>query len=665
MKKIGRFTRLFFIVATTSVVLTAFDKQEPPHQPAYKFPYPEAGLTQQEAAIHLLNRFTYGPRQGEVDKILQTGLENWFAGQLAAEQPDQELNSMLAGYDALSMSNEEIVNTFPDVPKLLKMAVEDGVISKEEVTILRESDKKKYREQISAYLVKKGLKPKAELFRQLINQKILRAVYSNNQLQEVLTGFWFNHFNVSLTKNESSRFILAYERDAIRGHAFGKFENLLRATAMSPAMLTYLDNAKSRVQKEAATLRQMQQQQRMIQRLEMEQANNSQLQQVELAEKVKNANKQQGLNENYAREIMELHTLGVDGGYTQQDVREAARILTGWTVYPMEGLGRQAINKISSRFSEDQLKKQGFVHESDFLFAANNHDFGEKKFLGNEFKAGVGFEEGLRLIHLLSVHPSTANFICTKLATRFVNDEPPVSLVAKMAHTFMTQEGDIKAVLITMVSAPEFWSRSVTREKIKSPFELVVSAVRAVNASVTMPYQLYSWTAKMGEDLYHYQAPTGFPDRGRYWINTGSLLYRMNFGLALANNQVPGVKYQLTSLTNNHEPESAEAALEKFGAFLLPGCDMNETINRLLPLINDPEIQKKITVAASKTVVAETVKEDFEMNLGLGDPLNKPGTGTSHNRKTNKEASQEAMVDHRLLTQVVGILVGSPEFQRK
>jgi uncharacterized protein (DUF1800 family) len=228
--------------------------------------------------------------------------------------------------------------------------------------------------------------------------------------------------------------------------------------------------------------------------------------------RLQQARKNRGINENYAREVMELHTMGVDGGYTQQDVTQAARVLTGWGVYPMGEFRKMAVNL--NRFTDEQIASRGFVHEGDFFFNANRHDKGEKTVLGHVFPAGGGYEEGVELLNLLAHHPSTAKFISHKIAVRFVSDDPPASLVDKMAKTFLATNGDIRQVLITMVSAPEFWGPDAVREKTKSPFELAIGAVRCLHATVEQPMQLYNWIARMGEKEYYYQAPTGIRIRG-------------------------------------------------------------------------------------------------------------------------------------------------------
>ncbi len=362
-----------------------------------------------------------------------------------------------------------------------------------------------------------------------------------------------------------------------------------------------------------------------------------------------------------------LHTLGVDGGYTQADVTQAAKILTGWTLYPMGEYGGKAMDKMVDKFGEEKMKKQGFVHEGDFLFAANKHDNGEKTVLGVRFPAGGGYEEGVKLIHLLANHTSTAKFISRKLAVRFINDNPPQSLIDKMAKTFLEKNGDIKEVLTTMVNAPEFWSKESLREKTKSPFELAISSVRSLNAKVDAPYQLYNWITKMGQQIYYYQAPTGFPDKGQYWINTGSLLNRMNFGLALASQRIPGILFNLAALNQNHEPESAEAALKIYSKILLPERNTDETIKRLQPLLYDPELEKKLTEAADKTTTTKIVVEDddemmSDKNAKKSDGKlgKKPGL-----KKGNTDQLQMATGNNSMLAQVVGIIIGSPEFQRK
>ncbi len=317
----------------------------------------------------------------------------------------------------------------------------------------------------------------------LIEGKLLRAIYSNHQLEELLVDFWFNHFNVFLNKGGERYLTPAYERDAIRPYVFGKFYDLLLATAKSPAMLFYLDNWQSVAPQ--------------TQRL--------------------NQKNRRGLNENYGRELLELHTLGVDGGYTQQDVIEVARCFTGWTIAnPRKGGGFEYNDKV--------------------------HDKGQKIVLGHVIPSDGGMNDGLMVLDILAHHPSTAHFISLQLARRFVADNPPPSLINRMAQTFTRTHGDLREVMRTMLASGEFWSEGAYRAKVKTPFEMIVSAVRATNADVQSAYPLANEIQKLGEPLYRKIEPTGYSSANAEWISSAGLLERMNFALALAHNRLPGVE---------------------------------------------------------------------------------------------------------------------------
>ncbi|MXV15709.1 DUF1800 domain-containing protein [Hufsiella ginkgonis] len=633
----------------------------------FTLPYKKAGLTDKQAAAHLLSRFSYGPTPGQVAAVAEMGPENWLREQLDGKMPDDALNQRLEIYDAIDLSNEQVAQTYPKPGQIIRIGVKEGIISKDSVN---KSDKSEYRAQLKQLMDSKGMKPQQELFRQFFNQKILRAAYSNNQFREIMTDFWFNHFNVSLTKNDCATYVPAYEREVIRPNVFGRFNALLMATAKSPAMLYYLDNfsssgANARTpDPRAAQLRKRVEQRIMAQGGRMDTMNNP------VAQRLQQAKKAQGLNENYAREVMELHTLGVDGGYTQEDVTQAARVLTGWTVNPaITGYVNPAVQKAMANAGLNRQQRQGGVTEGDFLFAANRHDPNEKTVLGKNFPANGGMEEGEALLNMLARHPSTAKFISKKIAIRFVSDNPPQSLVDRMAKTFTDKDGDIREVIYTMVSSPEFWSKEALREKTKSPFELAMSSARALNADIRQPYQLYTWIAKMGQKMYYYQAPTGFPDKGHYWINTGSLLNRMNFGLALASQRIPGVTIDLAALNDHHEPESAVAALVTYSKLVMPERDIEATVKRLTPMLNDPNLEKKIDAAAGKTAPpaqpgAATMTEEPLMASApakktVEQPLKKNAKNTGNN------TSSYAPGTNTMLAQVIGIIIGSPEFQRK
>lgn len=652
--------KYFFLplgVFFTLISFSSFTRGLPANPP---FPYKSAGLTERQAAAHLLSRFTYGPRPGDIDAAVKMTLEKWFMQQLNGDLADDSLKLMLKNYDAINLTNNEVSKIYPNPGQILRMAVRDGVIHRDSV---QQAGRKDYRMQLTGYMQQHGYKPRAELYRQLISQKILRAAYSNNQTRELLTDFWFNHFNVSLTKGQSAEFIPAYERDVIRPNVFGSFENLVLATAKSPAMLTYLDNVTSSGTPE--TLPQAvgpQIKKRISVQNSMNIADTSM--RAKAIAKLQQNKKTQGLNENYAREVMELHTLGVDGGYTQTDVTQAARVLTGWTVYPMENGYASAAKNMIERIGERNLEKRGFVHDGDFLFAANRHDTGEKTVLGRKFPANGGYEEGVELLKMLANHPSSAKFISRKIAVRFVNDNPSQKLIDRMSATFTKTKGNISEVLMTMVSSAEFWNKEALREKTKSPFELAISAVRSLNADIWQPYQLFNWINKMGQKIYSYQAPTGFPDKGQYWINTGSLLNRMNFGLALASQRIPGVRVNLPAMNKNREPESSEAALMTYGRMIMPERDLSLTVDRLRPMLSDPDLQKKIEDAASKNAVPQEKATMMDEDASMMD-MSKDKQKVQGSIKRNQGKIQTSTGSNTMLAQVVGVILGSPEFQRK
>lgn len=603
-------------------------------QSKIRFPYKAAGLNERQAAAHLLSRFTYGATPGQIDAVVKQGLTKWFHDQLEAKIPDDTLASKLKSYDSIELTNEEVLTIYPKQPQVLRMAVKEGFINKDSVGTNSEQNKA----ALEAYMQQNNIRPQKELYRQFINQKILRAAHTNNQLQEVMTSFWFNHFNVSLTKNDCAQFIPAYERDVVRPNSLGKFEDLLLATAKSPAMLYYLDNFSSAAGNNKFASKKKTNQQKTNDKTASQ--NDPVIDSlINMLQKVK---KEKGLNENYAREVMELHTLGVDGGYTQEDVTQAARILTGWTVYPIQPYTRDTLRQRAQK-----LDRQGFVREGDFLFAANRHDSGTKTVLGKQYGPDQGYAEGMQLLQDLAHHANTAKFISQKIAVRFVNDNPPKSLVDKMAKTFLSENGDIKAVLTTMVSAPEFWAASALREKTKSPFELAIGAVRSLNATITEPYQLYNWISKMGEKMYSYQAPTGFPDKGQYWINTGALLNRMNFGLALSANKISGIKVNLPALNQYHEPESSQAALLTYSKLIMPERDVEKTVERLKPMLNDPNLTEKVDKASAKL-----------KPTGEGDAMMAEQKAKTAPKANRKESGT-------MLAQVVGVIIGSPEYQRR
>lgn len=622
-----------------------------PEAAPFRMPYRKAGLDARQAAALLLDKFTFGNRPGAVDEILRMGHEQWFLRQLEGGMTDTALDRRLAGFDALHLTNTEVLKQFPRPGAVAKEMERAGIIRADETD---KTDKSTYRRSLREFMSQKGYRPQRELYRQHVSRKILAAAYSSNQLRELLADFWFNHFNVSITKNACAQYVPAYERDVIRPRVTGRFYDLLLATAQSPAMLLYLDNVTSTSDIDSSSMTRGRMNRRMNDRLSGTDGSRSDSTGQVIRKRVKS----RGLNENYAREIMELHTLGVDGGYTQQDVTQAAKILTGWTIYPQYKGG--VIRRLVDRVGEERLTQQGFVHKGDFLFAAPLHDKKEKTLLGKTFPAGGGFEEGVQLLQLLAEHPATARFISRKLAVRFVSDNPSPALVDKMALAFTQSGGDIAVVLKTMVSTVEFWTAAAKNQKTKSPFELAISAVRALDADIRSATDLNRWISKMGQPLYAYQAPTGYPDKGQFWINSGSIINRMNFGLTLASGKIDGVRFNLSALNHDHEPESAAAVLRVYCGLLLPGRKTGATIKRLAPLLNAPGLEQKVAAAALKKQQENTDREN-----GMVEAFDEE----SRNKGFSKESPQRPVASvektETTLAQVTGIIIGSPEFQRR
>ena len=390
--------------------------------------------------------------------------------------------------------------------------------------------------------------PQDGVVEEMIEARLQRALHSNRQLEEVLVDFWFNHFNVSVTKPQLRVLLPSYERDAIRPHVLGRFRDLLLATARHPAMLFYLDNYISQAPRQ-----------------EMLQAAANPGVTLRLP----------GINENYARELMELHTLGVDGGYTQQDVSAVARVFTGWTIHDVNRVG-------------------------EFQFNPALHDRGAKNVLGHELPRGGGESEGVQVIDLLARHPSTARFISRKLAQRFVADDPPAALVERMAATFTRTDGDLRAVMETLLLSPEFLSEGAWRAKVKSPLEMVVGSLRALNAEVTDTAELARRIGELGQPLYAKAEPTGYPEDSQAWANPVGLLGRMNFATALMAGQIDGVTAKpevlargdlgrsMKALTGMSASPEVVAAVEKGAGGAVPTSALIATV-----LIGSPDFQKR------------------------------------------------------------------------
>ncbi len=639
-----------------------------------RMPWKAAGLSERQAAAHLLNRFAFGPRPGEIDEVTAMGLDRWLERQLGGGLPDSRLAPHLAPYPALAMSTAELLRVYPLPATVLAEARQAGVVpAKNGAAGARtdaqpagqaapgdldkpDLDKQEIKAKVLAFARQRGYRPEKELLGQLMAQKLLRAVYSESQLAEVMTDFWFNHFNVSLTNNKTRPYLLAYERDAIRPNALGRFRDLLGATAHQPAMLLYLDNAQSTATADAETTMSDEMGRRPAARF-----GRPGLRRKAVARPAGGQGKkaERGLNENYARELMELHTLGVDGGYTQQDVIEVARAFTGWTVVPA-GPARARLAERMER--AERAGGLGFRQEGEFLFRADVHDAGAKTILGHRFPAGRGIEDGEQVLDLLAAQPATARHLASQLAVRFVSDHPSKALVDHLTEVYLSTRGDTRAMIRAIAESPEFWSREALDAKIKSPFELVASGVRAVGGEVGEPRAAIEWIGRIGEPLYAYQAPTGYPDRAEAWVNTGSLLNRMNFGMQLAAGRVRGVEVDLAALNGGHEPESREQALAVYAGLLMPGRDLGSTIKLLQPLVASPDLARRVDQAAPAAAAkpAASADEALAESLFTAAPGGRPAKGRA---QTAADRPQQAPPTP--LQQVVGVILGSPEFQRR
>ena len=520
-------------------------------------------LTEEQKIIHALDRLGFGPRPGDVDRIKQMGLEKYLQQQLHPDRiDDAAVEKKLTGFDALKMTPKQLMTAFHEDQKnqlAQKKAREEAKQSGTNAApgAARANQGGNLRTMMQDGTL--GEHPARLAVGQLQDAKIIRATESNRQLYEVLVDFWSNHFNIDVRKGPCRVLKVVDERDVIRPNVFGKFRDLLGASAKSPAMLFYLDNAQNSVQREVRPM-----EEGIRERIR---------QQVPGAPADGKPRKVGGINENYAREIMELHTLGVEGGYTQKDVQEVARCLTGWGIDLLTG---------------------------EFQFHPRAHDNNEKTVLGHRIPAGGGMKDGEMVLDILAKHPSTAKFIVTKLCRRFVSDDPPPALVARVAAVFTMTDGDLRKVVEAIIKSPEFNSVGAYRTKIKSPFEFAVSAVRATGSTITTDGQppqtvrfaletgatfgrgedrmanakrktLNIHIIELGQPLYAYQAPTGYPEDSREWINSGALISRMNFALALADRSLIDVAISTDTFMHGVEIDKSDQVLDRLNKVLLQG----------------------------------------------------------------------------------------------
>jgi len=567
-------------------------------------------LTPREQATHVLNRLAFGPRPGDVDRVVAMGVDRWIDEQLRPERvPDREMDQLMAAFPAMRQSASELLRDYPprNAQQLAARLRADSVLTRTDSIELRRQAQRN-----------------REFVNDLLSVKVARAVVSERQLAEVMTDFWENHFNVFIGKGQLRYYLPDYSERTIRPHALGHFRDLLGAVAKSPAMLLYLDNAQSVADSGRPTLGGQgfgrgrgrgAIANRRLQR--MDSAQRATLEQVQ-------QRRPRGLNENYARELLELHTLGVDGGYTQQDVIEVARALTGWSIdAPRQG-GR-------------------------FVFRGPAHDAGPKVVLGHQLGAGRGIEDGEDVLDIVSRHPSTAMYISRKLVMRLVNDDPADDLVERAARTFTRTNGDIREVVRVIVTSNEFYSRAAYRSKVKSPFEVTVSALRALGARADTTQFSAGLVGRLGQPLYGHQAPNGWPETGAAWINTGAILNRINLGILVASGRVPGAPLRgwapFAALARAPRQAQVDAVIEAF----LAGRASPET--------------KEILASGNNPLMARATADSVMLDADPPDQMDAMrGRGAGRGRGG---AVFQRLPQLTGLPQVIGLALGSPEFQRR
>ena len=500
LKRTARVTSVMLVVTATTAGRAEPIKSAVPARP------------DDRTIVHVLNRLGFGPAPGDIERVRRVGLQSYIDQQLQPERiADNELRVRLATFETLTQSTQEMAERYY-LPAQMARREQQRAQAAQDPAMAPQNDQR--RRDNATPEQNESIRMERQALGEVMQAKVLRAVYSERQLGEVMVDFWFNHFNVFVGKGQVRLYLNEYERDAIRPHVLGKFHDLLKATAESPAMLFYLDNWQSAAPEGAPIAADAQTRPRQLGVVRPRggaQRPGQIRRPATLADLPANAqNRRRGLNENYARELMELHTLGVEGGYTQKDVQEVARAFTGWTIAnPRQG--------------------------GAFRFESRMHDDGEKTVLGRRIKAGGGKKDGDTVLAMLSAHASTARFISTKLARRFVADDPPAALVDRAAKRFRDTDGDIREVVRTIVTSPEFFAADAYRAKVKSPLEFVVSAVRATGMQMANAQPLVQAVRNLGMPLYGCQPPTGYADKAEAWVNSGALLNRMNFAVALTS----------------------------------------------------------------------------------------------------------------------------------
>ena len=548
----------------------------------------ETQATDRDRAVHLLQRASYGPLPSDIDAVLSDGISDWLDRQLHPERIDNAaLEALLADVPVASMSLNELAGRYP--PNQVLQSVRQLAQSDS----LAESDQRGLRRELGEHSPRRILDG-------LVTTRITSAVHSERQLEEMMTAFWFDHFNVFWGKDATRLLVPDYERNAIRPHVFGRFEDMVLATAQHPAMLFYLDNFQSAAPD--SSLQARERRDAIAQRMRRMPAGARARATRRMEEEQRR--RRPGLNENYARELLELHTLGVDGGYTQADVIDVARILTGWT-FGEQG-SRMQMRQARASYEDGRLVLPDIDYDEayQFRFRSELHDAGEKTVMGHVFEAGGGHEEGVELIRVLAHHPSTARHIATQLATRFVADEPPAALVDHLAEVFLGTDGDLREVTRALFTADEFYDPAVVANRIKSPFLLVTSTLRMTHGRTANARVLLEPLRSLGEAPYLAEPPTGYPETSAQWASSGAMLTRMNFATSYVRGQLRGVGPNGNRLFREIRNGGGDSVLGLVEA-LLPGTDASELMAVIQDDLRDnpPEDEREGRVRALSLIL--------------------------------------------------------------
>jgi len=601
-------------------------------------------LPADQQIIQALNRLTFGAKPGDILKVRAIGLDKWIDQQLQPEKiNDDAMSAFVRNYSALDQNQNDLLKQYAEQQQQRREVKRDRADTTKAMTADEIAQMRQQQQQGNS---------RRQVVTQLQSSRAARAVASERQLQEVMTDFWENHFNIYAAKGAPEPYYLVdFDQNVIRPRALGKFRDLLEAVAQSPAMLFYLDNARSMADSSRPTLNAQNEFPRArpigrgglggimgVMRAGQQRQRQQQQQQQQ--------RKRQGLNENYGRELLELHTLGVDGGYTQQDVINVARAFTGWTIKP---------------------PAQG----GGFIFRPQVHDAGEKLVLGHKLAAGRGMEDAEDVLDILAKSPATAHFISFKLARRFVSDSPSKALVDHAAQVYLATDGDIREVLRSIVTSPEFFSQQAFRSKVKSPFEVVVSAMRALNAAPDSTPRTAQVIAYLGEPIFGHQAPNGWPETGESWMNTGAILNRINFGMAAAAGRLPGADIRTLPALDTIGSAPRDKQVDAVVATILNGMVSPDTRAVLLSG-EHPMLANGAGAKGIQNMAPAEANPDSEMSgEAMADGAN--GQNAARARRNQNQGGKGGALQGRGfanipqltgLSQIVGLALGSPEFQR-